>query len=117
MRRRGPSGLDTQPIDVNRQRINVAVEILSSSSRRYDRIVKLEGYDFTYGRKRAGTTDTLRAYGDEHGFQAHHPGDLAAAHPDRTALFSQRGFAIIQNPAPSRGLASSLANLATYVEQ
>jgi len=26
------------------------------------------GYDFTFGRKRAGTTQTLRAFGEEHGF-------------------------------------------------
>ncbi len=29
------------------------------------------GYDFTYGKKRAGTTETLRAFGDAHGFATH----------------------------------------------
>lgn len=27
------------------------------------------GYDFTYGRKRAGTTQTLQAFGEKHGFE------------------------------------------------
>ena len=48
---------------------------------------------------------------------AHRLAVVAAAHPDRTALFSQRGFAIIENPDPSRGLASSLALAAAWAQR
>lgn len=32
-----------------------------------------------------------------------------AGNPDRAAVFEERGFAVVENPDPSRGLASSLA--------
>ena len=48
---------------------------------------------------------------------AHRLAIVAAGHPERSALFVERGFAIAENDDPARGLASSLALAAEWAHR